>query len=152
MNVLGIDPGQKGGLAVVGSRGAYAVKMPMVDKEIDIPLVRDFILAHYPRTVVVEEQRYFPKQGRRQGGVSTFTTGRNYGELLGCIKTLDLPLMVVPPKRWQKALFGDTDDTKAASIAYVRRLYPDVDLVPQGCRVAHDGMADALCLATYGTL
>ena len=40
-------------------------------------------------------------------------------------------------------------DTKAASIAWATEHYPEVNLVLPRCRVAHDGLADAICIASW---
>lgn len=42
-------------------------------------------------------------------------------------------------------------DTKAASIAYARKHFPGVELVPPRCKNPHDGLADALCIAAWAT-
>jgi hypothetical protein len=42
-------------------------------------------------------------------------------------------------------------DTKAASIAYVREHFPDLNLVPPRARNPHDGLADAVCIAVWGS-
>ena len=54
---------------------------------------------------------------------------------------------------WQKAMHAGTpgEDTKARSIAAAQRLFPLTSLLQNPrCRVAHDGMAEALLLAAYG--
>lgn len=42
-------------------------------------------------------------------------------------------------------------DTKAASIAYAREHFPDVELVPPRCKNPHDGLADAICIAAWAS-
>ena len=42
-------------------------------------------------------------------------------------------------------------DTKAASIAYAREHFPGVTLVPLRSRNPHDGLADAVCIAVWGS-
>jgi crossover junction endodeoxyribonuclease RuvC len=41
---------------------------------------------------------------------------------------------------------------KDAAIGWCRRAYPSVSLIPEGCRVPHDGIADSLCIAEYARL
>lgn len=41
-------------------------------------------------------------------------------------------------------------NTKQTSLNCARRLYPDHDLLADGCRVPHDGYIDALLIATFG--
>lgn len=40
-------------------------------------------------------------------------------------------------------------DTKAASIAYATEHHPEINLVPPRCRTPHDGLADAICIASW---
>jgi hypothetical protein len=42
-------------------------------------------------------------------------------------------------------------DTKAASLAYVRANFPDLNLIPPRARNPHDGLADAVCIAVWGS-
>ena len=42
-------------------------------------------------------------------------------------------------------------DTKAASIYYVREHFPDINLVPPRAKKPHDGLADAVCIAVWGS-
>ncbi len=42
-------------------------------------------------------------------------------------------------------------DTKAASLAYVREHFPDLNLIPPRARNPHDGLADAVCIAVWGS-
>lgn len=60
---------------------------------------------------------------------------------------------VVPARTWQKIMFkglGKVEDTKAASILVAKRLFPRVNLIPEGCKKQHHGLSDALLLAEYG--
>lgn len=42
-------------------------------------------------------------------------------------------------------------DTKAASLAYVRANFPDLNLIPPRAKNPHDGLADAVCIAVWGS-
>ena len=42
-------------------------------------------------------------------------------------------------------------DTKAASLAYVRANFPNLNLIPPRARNPHDGLADAVCIAVWGS-
>jgi len=42
-------------------------------------------------------------------------------------------------------------DTKAASLAYVRANFPDLNLIPPRAKKEHDGLADAVCIAVWGS-
>lgn len=81
------------------------------------------------------------------------------------------PVRIAPVKQWQETIFGSTlpaatrKGTKAdrkrsleerkklskeRSINFTRRMFPQVVLLPTPRhRVPHDGMADAMCIATW---
>ncbi len=50
----------------------------------------------------------------------------------------------------RKAKAARKEAQKQAAIEHVRRLFPDVSLIPSGCRVANHNIAEAVCLAAYG--
>jgi hypothetical protein len=58
-------------------------------------------------------------------------------------------LVLVRPQMWKKALFGNHKSSKEEAIKFVEKLYPNCKLIPERCRVPHDGMADAICIAEY---
>ena len=64
--------------------------------------------------------------------------------------TLDLPRAApAAPVKGQRVLLGLTHD-KAGAVQFCTARWPQTDLVLPRCRVPHDGIADALCLAEYG--
>jgi hypothetical protein len=58
-------------------------------------------------------------------------------------------------EQWPEALVTTktvlSHDTKAASLAYVRANFPDLNLIPPRARNPHDGLADAVCIAVWGS-
>lgn len=98
---------------------------------------------------IVEEQKSIPGKG----GYGSFHLGEGYGLWRGLLVGMKVPFEVVPAKQWQKELFTrlDTGDTKAKAISYVSRMLPELDLLKtKRGRKAHDGFADAACMAVYG--
>lgn len=149
--VVGIDPGLRGGLALVISQAdpaAYVEEMPIAGKEIDAAELALFLRGWAPDVVYLEKVGPMPKQGV----VSVFTFGVGYGIVKGVVASLGVRLELVTPQTWKAQVLAGTKKDKDAAVDYCRRAYPLVKLVPKGCRVAHDGMADALCLAEYGRL
>jgi crossover junction endodeoxyribonuclease RuvC len=150
MIYIGIDPGKKGGIATVGNTVA-AVSMPLLDDRIDSKVVADYL-----RTIqcygncfaAIEKVASRPEQGV----VSTFSFGEGYGRLLGVLDALNIPYVEVLPQAWKKVVLPNTTKDKIAAIGYSKRHYPEIKLILPGCRVSHDGMADALCLARYAEL
>ena len=155
--VIGIDPGKEGGLAALGLDGRLlkACMMPLVklpkgdelDARAVIDFLKEFDLARI-RLVAVEKVTAMPGQGV----VSMFTFGKGFGELLGIVKTLELPLELVTPQAWQKlVLAGSKDKSKAASVSFVKKRFPTLSLRKPGPRATkdQDGLADACCIAEW---
>lgn len=149
-NICGIDPGQDGAFAVLGHGKLYpdVHVMPLAGKEIDAGKLAFWLNELDVSHAVVEKVHSMPKQGVS----SSFKFGQNYGTILGILGALRISTQLVTPQAWKKAvLAGDGDKDKAAAIAFCRRMYPTCQLLAtEKSRTPHDGMADALCLATYG--
>lgn len=147
---LGIDPGAKGGIAVLNAGGvAEAWRYPG-----DIPeaaeLVRSIHLAAPIKLACIEKVGAMPRPAAggkvSMGAQSSFKFGANYGAWQGILSALGIPYVMVTPAKWQKALLDSgTGETKARSLNMARRLFPDVDMRFQ----ADDGKADALHLARW---
>lgn len=88
------------------------------------------------------------------GTKGNFSNGYSYGVVKTVVRLMGVPHIEVNPKTWQKVIFQDIKgadmSTKDASIEYCRRMYPEQTLLPSPrCSKKHDGMADALCIASY---
>ena len=146
MIYIGIDPGKKGGVAVIEADNAAA--MPW----------RDDAFVRYMRTIrheadmdgqqiiaAVEKVGAMPGQGT----VSMFSFGESFGFILGVLTAYGIPYQLVPPRKW-KAEFGLLNTDKQASVDVAKRLFPGVNLLPTDrCRKESDGMSDALLMAEY---
>jgi len=167
MIVLGIDPGKDGYMVWLGDRfGQHvlnSVQTPMLSaasggkREYYVAEMWQRLRWYIADLVVLEKQQAMPKSlhGRTQGTASSFSTGYGYGLWVGLITAMDIPLLIVHPRTWQKELHRDIpgDDPKARSIIAAGRLYPGVDLRATGrCTKPHTGKVDALLLAHYGLL
>ena len=146
MNVVGIDPGQKGGLAYLSDYHAEAVPMPMIGKDLDVQKIVRMLRTQSVELVVLEKVHAMPQQGVS----SMFTFGFGVGVIVGTVETLGLPLRWVTPQAWKKLVLAGTAKDKDAAIAHVRQAYPGIELVPGRARTPHDGIADAVCIAEYG--
>lgn len=152
--VLGIDPGQKG--ACVWLRSGLPVRaerMPAKPKVgLDLAAVRDWLEELRPDHVVLERAQAMPKQGI----ASTAAYMKDYGALLGILCALRIPHETISPAVWHRSLCGsrakgeDKSQAKARALQVVRQRLPTLEVVPKGCRVPHDGIVDAACLALYG--
>lgn len=137
---IGIDPGKKGGIAVVCGKAVTA--SPYGDAELRKTLA-EIHECRLEAVCCLEKVGAMPGQGV----ASMFNFGQSYGYIRGVLETLGIPYQEVTPQKWKKH-FGLTGD-KAKSIEVCQRLFPDVQLVPPGCRKPHDGMAEALLMAEY---
>lgn len=145
MIYIAIDPGLKGGWAIQYEDGTVqAYPMPVFGKEIDIAEIVDEV---FPRKAKVFIERVASRPG--QGAPSVFKFGTGYGQLIGMCQALKWSYELIRPQEWKKILIGTKKD-KDAAIRFVRQTYPNINLVLESCRKPHDGMADALCLLTYG--
>jgi crossover junction endodeoxyribonuclease RuvC len=144
MIVIGIDPGQSGGIAwiepaFVTPRVAGAAKMPETEHDVCEHL-RDLAKRQgEPVLVVVELVTPMPKQGLG----STWKFGQHYGMLRGILAALGWRYQLVTAGKWQKALGCLTHGDKNISKAAAQRLFPEL-------KITH-ATADALLLAYYAT-
>lgn len=151
---LGIDPGKSGAWAVVFPDGsADAAPVPLAGNEIDAGRLAETFAAWDQNLngrllAVVEKVHAMPKQGVS----SSFDFGKSFGIILGILGALKISYRLVTPEAWKKSVLAGLDwkGNKGAAVTYARRAFPDVSLVLPRCRVPHDGMADALCLAEHG--
>lgn len=122
--------------------------MPLAGKEIDAGKLAFWLNELDVSHAFVEKVHSMPKQGVS----SSFKFGQNYGTILGVLGAGRISTTLVTPQRWKKVVLTDVGDKdKAAAIAFCRRMYPTCQLLASDrCRKPHDGMADALCIATYG--
>ena len=138
--ILGIDPGKQGGIAFLNGEGATVYPMPDLNEFIEM------VKHHKPKHAFVEKQQAF----RGQGVVSMFTLGKHYGELLGILAALQVPVVIVTAKTW-KQFFGIAKaktrrERKQKALAKAKQLFPHL--------AAHigkkDGLAEALLIAEWG--
>jgi len=146
VNLIAVDPGLRGGIAVLANGSITAVPMPLAGKGLDLAAIAGIIRDNAPDWIIVE------KVGARpgQGVTSMFTFGMGYGAIQGIAAGLSVPVELVTPQRWKGVVLHGTAKDKASAIAFCRRVFPGVALVLPRCKVAHDGVADSLCLLEYG--
>ena len=152
---IGIDPGMSGAVVAIGGMGDVIlcedVPTFSVDKgrEYNIPAMADMIRGvalSRECLVTLERAQAMPKQGV----ASTFQFGRGYGIWLGILGAIGVPYQTVRPNEWTRILKGLPGKGKERSILFASQHFPDIELVPGGCRKPRDGRADAACLAWWG--
>lgn len=144
MIFVGIDPGKEGALAVLDHDGQCTAAEPLryTGGEIDVR----WLLGFYPADHFAVEQQF----GIAKDGVRTVAViMRNYGRITGALEAMLASLVTPQPKEWKNVVLRGTARDKEAAIAYVRKRYPGVDLYPGRKRNAHDGIADAVCIAEW---
>ncbi len=126
MNWIGIDPGMKGGLALVSPTGQLIEAIPMVvnGKEVDgyriARLFEEWQADCGPLKVMIEQVGSMPGQGV----ASTFRFGQGFGTLLGVVQAGSLSLHRVRPQKWKKDM-GLTNKDKDASRHLATEIWPE---------------------------
>lgn len=161
MIFIGIDPGLDGGIALIKEGKDNEVlelktfRMPTIKnpknktgKLYDIPEVNSiFKDCSNHSFATLEKINPMPKQGV----TSMFSMGQGYGILLGLLTANNIPHQLIQPRVWQRSMFGSINkkNTKEASIHACKMNYPKINLIPDGCKKPHHGIADALLMAEY---
>lgn len=131
----GIDPGKTGAWAVVNEEGSY---VDAGNGECFKCLPRDYT----PTLTVLELVHSHPKQGV----VSVFKFGSNFGGWKAALEILEYPYQLIPPQKWQKAILGSfpVGESKIRALEFAQKRWPTLKLI----RKDH-GLVDALCIALY---
>jgi crossover junction endodeoxyribonuclease RuvC len=108
MVILGVDPGIKGGCAIVMVHDGAApdvvdiIDIPVVGvgakERVDVLALRTWIQQHQPQHAFIERAQAMPRQGASSG----FKYGRAVGALEGVVACCEVPLTVVGPSAWKK--------------------------------------------------
>ena len=139
MVYIGIDPGQKGGYAIIDGNNVAAY--PWDDKEF-IEFAKSLDSEH--SVCCLEKVGAMPKQGVS----STFSFGKAAGFIEGVLQTCGIAYQLVPPQKWKKEFSISAD--KNQSIAVCKRLFPNVSLRrTDRCTTDSDGMAESLLMSLY---
>ena len=138
MTYIGIDPGAKGGIAVISESG---ITVAAYDKARYIE-----ILSQVPSDSVCCLEHVHAMPG--QGVTSMFSFGQNFGWIQGVLEAFGVSYELVQPQKWKKE-YSITAD-KNTSIEVCKRLFPNVSLLPsERCRKDSDGIGEALLMAEY---
>ena len=142
MYYIGIDPGLKGGIAVVTEKGDAWAK-PYSNEEL-----KGLCKFSPEGTIAVLEKVHAMPH---QGVTSTFNFGMSFGYIKGVLEANGIHYKLIDPRTWQNAFNLRPKHTKEDSIAKVKELFPAVNLKPtRRSRKDSDGMSDALLIAEWG--
>ena len=138
---IGIDPGIKGGIAVVSAGHAYAYPMPETERD---TLVIFEEIANYDDVFALIE-----KVGSMPGNspASMFTFGRNYGMLRAFLIANYIPFETVTPTVWQRE-FGLVNSKLGKTAKKNTHKARAQELFPAITSITHK-TADALLIAEY---
>ena len=143
MIYVGVDPGKKGGYAVIADDALCGIEVHVWDDDGFVTLMKE--MSKYRCMACVERVGAMPGQGVN----SMFTFGKAAGFIEGVLAALGIGVQLVSPGTWKKE-FSLIGKDKAESIEVCKRLFPGVNLLPsEKCRKDSDGMAEALLMAEY---
>jgi len=140
---LGCDPGRTGAVGLLTDTDVIEV-LDWDDVIINtVAVLRAWKRVYNIRGAALEKVSSHPKQGV----VSVFSFGQNYGTWHGILITLGVPYVTVTPQEWQKGLVDrkGAGDPKQASVVTIKRMFPDAPVTLK----KHHGRADALCMAYW---
>ena len=167
---IGIDPGRDGAIvAIIDSPTreiialrAQADYLPGREKVAPLDLVTGYVRGvrmildlvrdgrpGIPIRVVTEVASIRPGEG----GSSSLRTGMGAGAIYAALLCHGVPHEVLTPQAWRKRAGISVmkgGDPKAATVAHVERVLPELDLLPGRLRVPHVGLADAAGMALAG--
>lgn len=112
---VGIDPGYHGAIFASEAPGKdFIIKdmptlkdpLPGLDTRLDVGFLTSFfnmIIEDKSPDVRfwIEKQKYIPKNNKRQGGISTGTTMKNYGIICGILIGVKANIYIVDARTWQ---------------------------------------------------
>jgi crossover junction endodeoxyribonuclease RuvC len=151
MLVLGVDPGIRGGLAIVAIDDAVpqlvdAIDIPVAGvgakERVDVFVIRDWIKQYTPEHALIERAQAMPKQGASSG----FKYGRAVGAIEAVIACCEIPLTIIEPTAWKKfhALHGgDKEGGRQRAL----QLFPGAHVLL--ARKKDHGRAEAALIALY---
>lgn len=141
MIYIGIDPGKKGGYAIMD--GQFINVYPWDDQK----FVDNMAVTMNAGKCVAAVEKVGAMPG--QGVTSMFSFGQSYGFILGVLTAFGIGHQLVPPGTWKRE-FGLLHTQKQDSVAVAKRLFPGVNLMATGrSRKESDGMSDSLLICEW---
>jgi len=152
--ILGVDPGIRGGLAIVlvDANGAAPCLIDAIDipvtgvgakERVDAIAIRNWIAQHAPQHALIERAQAMPKQGASSG----FKYGRAVGAIEAVIACCEIPLTIIEPTAWKKfhqLRGGDKEAGRQRAL----QLFPTAHELL--ARKKDHGRAEAALIALYG--
>lgn len=147
MRILGLDPGLKGAVTLIDINKSliYTESLPFF--ELTKTKTKKFIdsnkVSYIIKSLGKINYSFMEQVGAtpQMGVTSAFSFGEGYGKCQGILAAFEVPLTLVPPQVWKKALNVPKD--KKEAIARANQLIP-------GAEFKKDGQAEASLIALYG--
>jgi crossover junction endodeoxyribonuclease RuvC len=153
-NILGGDPGIRGGLATItvnidGTTPQLidAIDIPVAGvgakERVDVLAIRGWIAQHAPQHAFVERAQAMPKQGASSG----FKYGTAVGAIEAVITCCGVPLTIIEPSMWKKfhrLPGGDKESARQRAL----QLFPTAHELL--ARKKDHGRAEAALIALFG--
>jgi crossover junction endodeoxyribonuclease RuvC len=151
--ILGIDPGIRGGMAIVAmDTNAAPCLMDAIDipvtgvgakERVDVLAICKWIAQYAPQHAMIERGQAMPRQGASSG----FKYGRAIGSIEAAITCCEIPLTIIEPTAWKKfhALRGGD---KEVSRQRALQLFPHAHALL--ARKKDHGRAEAALIALFG--
>lgn len=158
---IGIDPGLKGGIAMLNSSGEFIVTFDMPLEKLEsgkdtidiVKLYKELLDINYS-IIAVEKVQAMPPTRLPNGqslnmNVSMFTFGMGYGKVKAIASITGDIVLDVTAQKWKKH-FNLIGKDKKASVHKAIEIYPESEeyLITKRGRLI-DGRADALLIARY---
>lgn len=163
-SIIGIDPGSKGFVTYMPENGTmefYAI--PDGDMR-DLYSFLKYCKERSDEIIAIKEDVHALLNSSAK---STFSFGYANGMIEGMLIALEIPYVLIQPKKWQSGIWINQDkeyvtkkndkgelrrsvDTKHTSYNAARRLFPQIDLrrTPK-CKNFDDNKTDSLLIAEY---
>lgn len=143
---IGIDPGKKGGWSAIKHDGLLLGCYSASDVFVFSRFIEEYAAA--VTRAYIEKAQAMPGQGV----TSMFSYGQGFGEQLGVMAALRVPVQMVTPRKWQRVMIPGSKpgSSKKDALTKARQLFPQETFIPERCRKPHDGIVDAVLIAEYG--
>lgn len=141
--IAGIDPGKTGAISFINTLN-YIID---IYDWVDCSTMNNILADHYISFAVLEKVASRPKQGV----VSTFNFGENFGMWQGLLTAHNIPYTLATPQKWMKGQVVPSDhkNKKKRALTVCRRLYPGDEHFKLE---KHHNRADATLIARYALL
>lgn len=152
--ILGIDPGKKGGVALIDTINCTlaVTDMPVEATTKSRALTSALVLSNMIEAGEVD-YAYLEEVGAmpEEGAVGAFSFGRGFGRLEGVCAGAKVALTLVRPQEWKSRT--NTPKEKDRAVTRATQLFPSAAHLFVGPRGGiKDGRAEAAIIAFYGAI